>query len=299
MRILITGVTGYIGSSLARCLLAEGHQVFGLVREPVRRTYLQDLADRLTLLPCDGTGEGLARQMEHCKPELAYHLAAHYTGAHDLENIREMLASNIALGAYLLESLAACGCRNFIYASSIMEHYRGREYCPLNLYAATKRAFCDLLCYYADAGLLHTGVLVLSDTYGPGDQRPKILNLIRRRLGTEEPIDLSDGGQDYAAVYIDDVVSAFVLAGRQLCEGQWDNRSFQILPAEIHTLRETVDQLVRISGETLCARWGALPAAGRQIRRVPRLYPPVPGWAPRVTLEEGYRRLLGREVQTC
>ena len=145
MRILITGVTGYIGSSLARCLLAEGHPVFGLVREPVRRTYLQDLADRLTLLPCDGTGEGLARQMEHCKPELAYHLAAHYTGAHDLENIREMLASNIALGAYLLESLAACGCRNFIYASSIMEHYRGREYCPLNLYAATKRAFCDLL----------------------------------------------------------------------------------------------------------------------------------------------------------
>ena len=294
MRVLITGVTGYIGSHLARRLLAEGHQVSGLVRLPVHTAYIQDITDKITLLRYDGSGARLLEQMQADRPELVYHLATYYTGSHEMEHVSKLVDANVTLGAFLLEAMAACGCRNIIYASSVMEHYRGQEYCPLNLYAATKRAFYDLLCYYADAGILHTGVLVLSDTYGPGDQRPKVLNLIRRHMGSGEPIDLSDGQQDYAAVYIDDVVSAFELAGRQLCAGQWDHEIFQVLPDENYTLRETVDKLLACSGATVCARWGARPPADREIRETVRLYPPVPGWAPRVTLEEGLQRLVGR-----
>lgn len=293
MRILITGITGYIGSHLARHLLQE-HQVFGLVREPVNTTYIHDIQDKLTLLPYDGSGVSLLSQMNVCKPELVYHLATHYTGAHDIDNVTKLVNSNIALGAFLLEAMVACGCQNIIYASSVMEHYRGLEYCPLNLYAATKRAFYDLLCYYADAGMLHTGVLVLSDTYGPGDKRPKILNLIQRHMGTEVPLALSDGQQDYAVVYIDDVIRAFTLAGQQLCGGQWDHQIFQVYPEHSYTLRETVDKLLEISGTTLCAHWGERPPAEREIRRTVYLYPPVPGWTPQISLEEGLRKLDGR-----
>lgn len=195
----------------------------------------------------------------------------------------------------MLESIVSCGCQNVIYASSIMEHYRGMEYCPLNLYAATKRAFYDLLAYYADAGMLHTGTLVLSDTYGPGDRRPKILNIIQGHMGTETPLALSDGQQDYAAVYIDDVVRAFELAGQQLCSGQWNNQIFQVLPERIYTLRETVDQLLSINQTTVCAQWGKRPPTDREMRKTVRLYPPVPGWMPQITLEEGLRK-MGRET---
>lgn len=290
MRVLITGITGYIGSHLARHML-EKHQVFGLVREPVNTTYIHDIQDKLTLLPYDGSGVSLLEQLKICKPELVYHLATYYTGAHDMDNVIKLVDSNITLGAYLLEAMVSCGCQNIIYASSIMEHYRNMEYCPLNLYAATKRAFYDLLCYYADADMLHTGTLVLSDTYGPGDQRPKILNIIQKHMGTEIPLALSDGQQDYAAVYIDDVIHAFELAGQQLCNQQWDNQTFQVLPDKSYTLRQTVEQLLSIHEATICAKWRERPPAEREIRNMIQLYPPVPGWTPKVTLEEGLRKM--------
>lgn len=290
MRILITGITGYIGSHLARRLL-KTHQVFGLVREPVNTTYIADIQNRITLLTYDGTGESLTKQLNQCQPELVYHMATYYTSAHEMEHVVKLVNANITLGAYLLEAMAVCGCRNLVYASSIMEHYRAMEYCPLNLYAATKRAFYDLLCYYTDIGVLHSGTLVLSDTYGPGDKRPKILNIIKKHMGTEIPLALSDGQQDYAAVYIDDVIAAFEMAGQQLCTGQWANQIFQVLPEHSYTLREIVGKWMEVSKTTFCAQWGKRPPAEREIRHTIQLYPPVPGWRPKVPLEVGLRKL--------
>src|SRR4051812_8721757 len=36
MRILVTGITGYVGSALAPRLLAAGHEVVGFARDPSR-----------------------------------------------------------------------------------------------------------------------------------------------------------------------------------------------------------------------------------------------------------------------
>ena len=53
-RILITGITGYIGSCLASNLLASC-EVYGLVRQPVRTEYISKMQDRLHLLVFDGS----------------------------------------------------------------------------------------------------------------------------------------------------------------------------------------------------------------------------------------------------
>lgn len=288
MHILITGLTGYIGSHLARRLLAQGeHQVFGLMRNPLHTTYIEDIQNQITFLPCDGEGMNVLAQVERCRPDLVYHLAAYYTGAHDMDNTTQLVASNIAYGAYLLEAMASCECRNLICATSIMEHCQGDAYRPLNLYAATKRAFRDLLAYYTDTGLLRAGTLVLADTYGPGDRRSKVLNLILDAARSHRAIDLSDGQQDYAAVHIDDVTEAFILAGKQLVSGEWENQQFQVLPDAIPSLRKTVETMVKICGLTVQTNWGTRPAPDRDMRHAPRLYPPVPGWSPRISLEQG------------
>lgn len=289
-RVLITGITGYIGSHLARDLLA-GHEVYGLVREPLHREYIADFQDMLRLVSVDGTCESIYHAVQAVQPDLVYHLAAYYTGAHGGQETPKLIASNITFGAYLLEAMTACSIPALVYATTYMTHYQGADYCPVNLYAATKRAFSDLLAYYADAGLMRAATLVISDTYGPGDRRPKVLNVIKRAAETGERVAFTSGNIPYDVVYIDDVVSAFRLAGERLLQGEFQNDIFQVVPESPLSLRDTVEMMLRVNHLTLNAGWGERPAAEREMSELIRLYPTPPGWRPKVSLAEGLKNL--------
>lgn len=289
-RILITGITGYIGSNLAR-QLARVHEIYGLVRLPLRTEYISDFQDKLRLLSFDGSYESVERALREAKPDLVYHLAAYYTGAHGAVDTPKLIASNITLGAYVLEAMAVCGTQALVCATTVTTHYQGAGYCPLSLYAATKQAFSDLLSYYTDAGLLRAMTLMLSDTYGPDDHRPKILNLVRRAAEAGERLALSDGGQDYDLVFIDDVVRAFQMAGEQLLQERWTNETFQVSSEAPLSLRETVERMLRVNGLVLNAEWGARPVPPREMGKAVRLYPSLPEWRPQIELDEGLQRL--------
>ena len=288
-RVLITGITGYIGSNLARELIKDC-EVYGLVRAPLNTEYIDDIKEQIRFSFFDGSYESVEVALKEIHPDLVFHLAAYYTGAHGAKETPLLIDANITFGAYLLEAMAACGKIALVYASSVMTIYTGNEYTPLNLYAATKKAFSDLLTYYTDAQLLRSVTLILSDTYGPGDHRPKILNLIRNAAQNNETIALSDGRQDYDLVYIKDVVSAFKSAGMMLLENQWQNETFQVFSPKPLSLRETVERMQKINHLTLKAEWGKKPSPERMIRAVVRLYPSIPGWKPLVSLDEGLRQ---------
>ena len=289
-RVLITGITGYIGSHLARALLPEW-EVYGLVREPLNLEYLEDIQEKIHFLFYSGTYESMSAAIQASQPDLVYHLATYYTGDHSPERLVQLLNANIVLGGHLLEAMYVWKSPAIVYASTYAAHYQGEEYRPINLYAATKQAFSDLLAYYTDAGLLRAVTLVISDTYGPKDHRPKVLNAAVRAARAGEKMSFSAGTQVYDIVYIDDVVSAFALAGEQLCLGQYRNEVFQIVSEAPLSLRETVEKMLHINHLTLNAGWGERPAAERAMTEALRLYPTVPGWIPRVSLEEGLSKL--------
>lgn len=289
-KVLITGITGYIGSHLAKALLPD-YEVCGLVRKPLHTEYIADFQDRLRLFPVDSSYESMHNAVQAAQPDLVYHLAAYYTGTHGAQETPKLVDSNITFGAHLLEALSACKVPALAYATTYMTHYRGEDYCPLNLYAATKQAFFDLLAYYTDAGLLRAATLVISDTYGPGDQRPKVLNAVKRAAGTGVRVAFSTGNIPYDVVYIDDIVSAFRIIGERLLRGEFQNDVFQAVSESPLSLRETVEKMLKVNHLTLNAGWGERPKAEREMSELIRLYPPPPGWTPQVPLDEGLKEL--------
>jgi GDPmannose 4,6-dehydratase len=78
-RALITGLTGQDGSYLAEFLVAEGYEVFGLVRRTSmpRLDRLDEVIDRVHIVHGDVLDQSsLQRVMEECEPHEIYNLAA-------------------------------------------------------------------------------------------------------------------------------------------------------------------------------------------------------------------------------
>src|SRR3989338_3392839 len=79
MRVLITGITGFIGAELAHKLIEEGQEVYGFVRHVVGRDLkcLDDIKDKIKLITCDTTDYFSVRNsLKKVGPEVVFHLAA-------------------------------------------------------------------------------------------------------------------------------------------------------------------------------------------------------------------------------
>jgi len=78
LKVLITGITGFVGSHLAEYCLARGDvEVFGTVRWRSRMDNVEGITDDITLMDCDLKDSVAVR---HClaqvKPDYIFHLAA-------------------------------------------------------------------------------------------------------------------------------------------------------------------------------------------------------------------------------
>ena len=114
MKAFITGATGFIGSNLARMLLADGHQVRALVRPHSDRRNLEGLPLELAEGDLDNSAQ-LAEQIVGC--EVVFHVAAHYSlWAKDREAIYR---ANVTGTENLLAAARTVRIKRFVHTSSV------------------------------------------------------------------------------------------------------------------------------------------------------------------------------------
>lgn len=170
-RTLITGITGQDGSYLAEALLAEGHEIHGLVRQSslVQRSRLDSLPacaaaraeGRLKLHYADLTdSSSLQWLVRQVRPDEVYHLAgqSHVKVSFDLP---EYTADTTGLGTLrLLEAIRqnVPGARFFLAATSEIfgepaesPQSESTPVSPINPYAAAKLYALNLVRVYRRA----------------------------------------------------------------------------------------------------------------------------------------------------
>ena len=292
-RVLISGASGYIGRHVAATFAARGADVHALVRHSSRVEPLLKLVPGIHVHRCDESLGDVPAVVQASRPELIVHLAARMSAGPGADELTSLVRSNILLGAQLLEALHHSGGGGFINTGTFWQHAGGREYSPVNLYAATKQAFEAILQHYCEARRIRAMTLVLYDVYGPADPRGRLISQLHDALRTGVRLALSPGRQQLELVHVADVAAAYVRAAELLRRGArvGDCRRFGVTSHAPRTLRDVVGTYAQVAGRRPAVQWGGRPYREREVMK-PRRFRRLPGWAPALPLEEGLRLVL-------
>ena len=251
-RALITGITGFIGSHLARALLHEGWFVVALIRiETLRGGFTAPTA--VLVVPYDGTTESMMDAVLQAKPSVVFHLASLLIGRHTPGQIERLIQSNILMGTQLLEAMVFHGCRSLINTGTSLQNSYGPEYNPSSLYAATKQAFEAIVGYYAKSANLSYLTLNIYSAYGLGDKSARVLNYLIRQLTSSDTLAMSPGNQKLDLIHVEDICAAFLIAEELLRDPSANIcQSYAIATGHLHSLLES-----RVGRPTLSAGRGA------------------------------------------
>ena len=289
MKILVTGATGFIGEHLVRKLLHDRHEVHILVRPDTDQEQLEPTIVHTHL----GSTQNMIDTIQDTQPDAVIHLASLFIGEHKSTEVENIINSNVMLSTQLVEAMSVNRVGLLINVGTSWQHYADADYNPVNLYAATKQAFRSLLSFYLETTKLRVINLELFDTFGPNDRRNKLFNLLNRLRLTGETIGMSPGYQYLDPIYIDDVCDAFLVALQRLQSGQVKrSETYSVCSDEPIQLRELVKIYENISNTKLNIEWSGRPYRPREVMTPWSGGVTLPGWSPKISIEDGIRMLL-------
>jgi len=231
MRVLITGVAGFIGSTLALRLLARGDSVVGIdnlndyyqvslkedrlkrIREAGGNRFAFHKLDFADMAALDGAlrGEEFDRIV---------HLGAQAGVRYSLENPQAYVSANLAGHVNMLEIARHRKVEHMVYASSSSVYggntqlpfsVEDRVDHPVSLYAATKRADELMSETYAHLFRLPLTGLRFFTVYGPWGRPDMMMWIFTKAILAGQPIPVFNKGEMYRDfTYIDDIVSGVI-----------------------------------------------------------------------------------------
>jgi nucleoside-diphosphate-sugar epimerase len=303
MRCVITGVAGFVGSTLCDKLLALGHEVVGI--DSFTEYYSREVKERNL---ANARANPAFRFIEDSL--LTVNLEQLLAGAEWVFHQAAQAGVRKSWGSYF-DTYTACNvlatqrlleqCRQvpsiqrIVYASSSSVYGNAESFPtpesvnprPVSPYGVTKLAAEHLACLYATEFGLPTVSLRYFTVYGPR-QRPDMAfnRFISDALSGRELTVYGDGEQSRDFTYIDDIVAANILAAERGEKGgvynlgggtqATVNQVLQILRTELGDL--SVRYHERQAGDA--RHTGADTTRARTVL----------GFAPTVSLEEGIRR---------
>jgi dTDP-glucose 4,6-dehydratase len=231
MKVLITGVAGFIGSNLAKAHLDEGHLVTGVDNFSTgTRRNLENLTD-LRLIEA-GVIDSLISLPESV--DLIYHFASPASPEKYMAQPMNTMEVNTSGTLMLLEYASKVGARlifastSEVYGDPLLspqsEHYWGNvnPIGPRSVYDEAKRFGETIVSHFQRQNLASAGIVRIFNTYGPNmdpyDGRV-VSNLIRQALQGKPLTIYGNGEQTRSFCYVDDLVRGIRAMGLSTAKG--------------------------------------------------------------------------------
>ncbi len=257
---LITGIGGFIGSSLARALVARGERVRGIDNFSTgKRDNLADIRHGIELLEADINDQQAIA--EACRGvDYVLHQAAIPSVPRSVANPLESNQANVDGTLNVLVAARDAGVKRVVYASSsslygdtpTLPKHEGMVPNPISPYAVAKLAGEHYMgAFYRSYGL-ETVSLRYFNVFGPYQDPTSMYSgvlaiFITRMLRGEQPTIYGDGEQSRDFTYIENVIEANLLACTAPAS-QVAGKAFNCATGRRVSLNETYGVLQQLTG---------------------------------------------------
>lgn len=202
--ILITGATGFIGFNFSEYMVEKGFDVHLLVRKTSKLKAL-DIRKHTYIHYYSGKADSIEQIFNDFQIDFVFHLATHYDKSDDLITLGKLNDVCIGLTTQLLEAIRKQNYSiRFINFGTIWQTYDNFR----NAYTIFKAFQEELVKLFSINYGIKSLSLLLNDTYGPGDLRPKLLNQIKSSVEKNDEISIMNPNALIDLVYIEDVCEA-------------------------------------------------------------------------------------------
>lgn len=300
MKVLITGVGGFIGSNLAKTHLAQGDEVTGVDNFSTgKKANIEELQglelitggllESAAILPMDA--------------EIVYHFASPASPEKYMEFAMNTMEVNTGGTLSLLQYCLETGARlvfastSEVYGDPLVspqkETYWGNvnPIGPRSVYDEAKRFGETLVAHFQREHNVNAGIIRIFNTYGPNmdpyDGRV-VSTFIRQALLGENLTIFGDGTQTRSFCFIDDLVNGIIAMGRSESRGPINLGN----PSE-RTLVDLAKIVLEVTGSESSFVFQDLPEDDPK-RRCPDITSArtVLGWEPVVEISEGISRTM-------
>jgi UDP-glucose 4-epimerase len=302
---LITGVAGFIGSSIARALLEKGEQVRGIDNFATgKRENIAEIANRIDFREADLL-DAEAMKKACVGVDCVFHQAAIPSVPKSVLDPVGSNRANVDGTVNLLVGARDAKVRRVMYAASSSAYgdtpslpkHEEMTPNPISPYAVAKLASEHYMISFYRCYGLETVSLRYFNIFGPRQDPTSpysgvLAKFITQMLRGEQPTIFGDGGQSRDFTYIDNAVSANLLAAHAPAD-QVAGRVFNVATGTRVDLNETFEALKTLTGYSGKVKYGPeregdIKHSLADISRAERAF----NYIPAISFEEGLKHTV-------
>ena len=263
-KVLITGITGFLGSHLARHLLIHNFEIVAWVRRSSNMHRCIDFAEKINF--CYEEDENFELNIHKFNPSIIIHCAWIGVTSFERESL-ELQLKNLELTDKLINIAKGLNINKFICLGSQAEYGfidgivdESAETKPTSAYGKVKLLVLDKIQGYCSTNNLDWYWLRIFSVFGPGEDNNWLIPSLIQTMQKMESMDMTLGEQKYAYLFIDD----FTHIIENIINRNAQAGVYNICSPNALSIKELALKILNLLNPNFKINFGALPYRNKQ-----------------------------------